>query len=513
MNAGIKATGILLMIGLLFHGGVVYGSDQSRQDLSHEKEQDMLRQSVKVEFKASNTDILNDCATSVIVDSENVIAMYIEVYPDGSINCEDFILHPNEDYWISLNYNDVKEVREFHTGENDGHYYILSIDYATGDLAFRMMPEQDLFWAGDYSYYINDNGSVTISGWKGVDKETTIPDKIDGRAVTTIGNWAFSYCKNLTAIRIPDSVTTIGDEAFSRCEGLTAIELPDSVTTIGNLAFRGCTNMTDIKLSNSLTTIGKAAFDGCGNLTGIDLPDSLTAIGDEAFSSCRSLTHVKIPDSVTTIDSSTFFDCRSLSCVELPNSIKTFDCNPFLYCRSLIRIKVSADHETLTVISNVLFNKAENTLICYPEGLSGSEYIVPEGIQKIGRRAFESADQLTDIGIPDSVTTIERGAFMNCGGLESIIIPNSVTMIGENAFEGCSNLESIRIPDSVTEIGNEAFFCCYDLRNVEIPDSVTMIGSKAFGGCHHVSLIVERGSYAEQYAEENEIRYIYADEN
>lgn len=35
--------------------------------------------------------------------------------------------------------------------------------------------------------------------------------------VTTIGNFAFAGCTNLTSVVIPDSVTTIGDLAFSIC--------------------------------------------------------------------------------------------------------------------------------------------------------------------------------------------------------------------------------------------------------------------------------------------------------
>ena len=48
--------------------------------------------------------------------------------------------------------------------------------------------------------------------------EYTIPD-----GVTSIGNGAFNFCKNLTSITIPDSVTSIGDGAFSFCENLTSV--------------------------------------------------------------------------------------------------------------------------------------------------------------------------------------------------------------------------------------------------------------------------------------------------
>ncbi len=36
-------------------------------------------------------------------------------------------------------------------------------------------------------------------------------------SVTSIGEYAFSYCSNLTSITIPNSVTSIGSSAFSGC--------------------------------------------------------------------------------------------------------------------------------------------------------------------------------------------------------------------------------------------------------------------------------------------------------
>ena len=44
--------------------------------------------------------------------------------------------------------------------------------------------------------------------------------------VTSIGSFAFSYCRYLHTIGIPESVTYIGDKAFYNCSNLT--------TTIGN---------------------------------------------------------------------------------------------------------------------------------------------------------------------------------------------------------------------------------------------------------------------------------------
>src|SRR5208337_504915 len=64
----------------------------------------------------------------------------------------------------------------------------------------------------------------------------TIPN-----SVTSIGDYAFGWCSNLTSITIPDSVTSLGDFAFPYCTSLSSITIPDSVTSIGGFAFQYCT--------------------------------------------------------------------------------------------------------------------------------------------------------------------------------------------------------------------------------------------------------------------------------
>ena len=92
--------------------------------------------------------------------------------------------------------------------------------------------------------------------------QRTITTASDSNA-TKIGEYAFSYCANLTSVDFP-SATSIGEYAFSNCANLTSVDFP------------------------SATSIGEYAFSYCANLTSVDFP-SATRIGSKAFFSCRNL--------------------------------------------------------------------------------------------------------------------------------------------------------------------------------------------------------------------------------
>lgn len=133
----------------------------------------------------------------------------------------------------------------------------------------------------------------------------------------------------------------------------------------------------------------------------------------------------------------------------------------------------------------------------------------PANITRIPDHAFDTSYGLEEIQIPDTVTSIGTRAFYNCHSLTSIHLPDSLTEIKESAFEACSYISDITLPDSLQYIGDYAFNGA--LRNVslKIPSTVKEIGKRAFyrsvtpayGG--YLSLIVEPGSYAYDYAKEN----------
>ena len=164
----------------------------------------------------------------------------------------------------------------------------------------------------------------------GVSSNYVIPN-----SVTTIVEYAFYYCHNLTSMTIPNSVTNIQGDAFNGCSNLTSLVISTNVTTIADEAFSYCYNLPSVIIPKSVTIIGFSSFSGCSSLTNVTIPNSVTNIGSSAFSYCSSLTSVTIPNSVTTIGEYTFNYCTSLTSITIPNSITNIGAWAFSYCPSL----------------------------------------------------------------------------------------------------------------------------------------------------------------------------------
>ena len=293
----------------------------------------------------------------------------------------------------------------------------------------------------------DENGFVIENGV--LTKYTGTAEKVvipDG--VTAIGDYAFYGYSDLAEIIIPNTVTSIGKQAFCSCSNLTNVKIPNSVTLIGWSAFSDCSSLTSIEIPNSITSIDYGTFNGCSNLTSVKLPDTITSISTIAFSGCSSLTSIEIPNGVTVIGDGAFLGCSSLTSIELPDSV---------------------------------------TVIWYS--------------------AFSKCSSLTSVKLSNSITSIGDYAFSDCSSLTSIEIPNSVTSMGCNVFEDCSSLTSVTLSNTLSCIEYEMFVGCKNLTKIVIPESVTSIDEEAFG-ISNLTIYGYAGSYAQTYAQENEIPFV-----
>ena len=209
------------------------------------------------------------------------------------------------------------------------------------------------YWnEGNLTWKLYEDGTLNISG-TGAMKDYNADDNpspaynnskvkkiVIEKGVTSVGDYAFRSCNNLTSIMISNSVTSIGNSAFFYCTSLTSVTIPDNVTSIENYAF-AYTGLKSITIPDSVTNIGNYAFAGCKDLTSITIPDSVTSIGNYAFSYCSSLTSITIPNSVTSIENFAFSKCSSLTNITIPDSVTSIGSSAFNGCSSLQTISLS----------------------------------------------------------------------------------------------------------------------------------------------------------------------------
>ena len=197
--------------------------------------------------------------------------------------------------------------------------------------------------SGEFSYEILDDETICVTAYTGSGGEVTVPQEIDGKTVTALGDELFWYMEEVTAISLPETLEYIGARVFQNCTSITEIKLPDSVTQIDDACFLGCSSLSKINVPSSLVYVGAFAFDetpwitqfdGCSSIIlggrvfykyladedMVVIPKDILCISDNAFDG-KALSFVKIPDSVAFIGDYCFYNCPNLKEIKLPASV------------------------------------------------------------------------------------------------------------------------------------------------------------------------------------------------
>lgn len=160
-------------------------------------------------------------------------------------------------------------------------------------------------------------------------------------SVTSIGDFAFYSCDELTSLSIPDNITEIGNSAFYNCQKLSIVTFSRNFSKIGSSAFAYCVNLTNIALPKSLNELGTSVFYNCKALTTVIFECNLTNITDNMFNYCSNLTSVIIPKGVITIGRYAFNGCSNLTSITITDSVSDIGYSAFKSCNSLASVYIT----------------------------------------------------------------------------------------------------------------------------------------------------------------------------
>ena len=186
------------------------------------------------------------------------------------------------------------------------------------------------------------------------DGALTVPDRLDGHAVTGIADGAFAGCTELKSVTIPEGVLRVEDEVFFGCAALEEVVLPASLEHIGRHAFTRCPSLVSFKVAPGSTRFAfeygylvqwfndrlciVKALDAKGDVT---FPPGIDSICDGAFSHCEKMTSLVLPEGVRWIGYDAFESCVELTTVTFPKSLRSIETDAFYGCRKLSLVRVA----------------------------------------------------------------------------------------------------------------------------------------------------------------------------
>lgn len=248
----------------------------------------------------------------------------------------------------------------------DGERYLVDCGYTGNAPRHYELSKMDY----DYSYEILNDGTLRLYQYEGTDTNIVVPDTIDGRKVTVLGNSTFQYCtqaSDIESVTLPDSLTTIEKNAFYNCEKLKSVTIPQNVSSIGLAAFvEGLSesSLTEIKVDPENPYFSEK--DGV-----VFSKDGTKLI---VFPSGRSGDY-QIPDGTVSVGDYAFYYCVNVSSITVPGSVRSLGEGAFGNCSSLTKA------------------------------------VLNEGLEEIGEYAFQSSSGIRDIIIPASVKSVGKNGF------------------------------------------------------------------------------------------------------
>ena len=224
----------------------------------------------------------------------------------------------------------------------------------------------------DFSYE-KQGGNIRILKYTGKNKKVVIPDKIQGKKVTSIKEGAFNNCKNLKELTLGKNVKSLGVDIESLGNLYSSLENGESIAkTIcdecikleninvkkNNTKFKAKNGVLysksgkeiliypsgkkngKFKIPNKVVKIKAAAFSNSKHLVKVSLGNNVTDIEQGAFWK-SGITSFEVPDNTDYIGNECFAFCKKLKKVNIGKKLRWFELNHFWGCANLQKINLN----------------------------------------------------------------------------------------------------------------------------------------------------------------------------
>ena len=365
----------------------------------------------------------------------------------------------------------------------------------------------------DPDFEIEEN---RIMRYLGHSKKVVVPEGIEELESSSF--WDNQFIEEVV---LPDSLTNMGGDTFYNCKNLRKINIPKNVSLMGNNPFAGCPNIVvsnyspffvmdngalytadkktmiycsiigdedEFVIPEGVKVICKHTFFLCDRFKKITLPKSLEKMENNPFSGCSKLELINnsnayfikddviyngfktsvvgtlnkiksdnlvLLDGIKTINRNSFWNCKGIKRIVFPKSLEDIGYNPFVGCSN---IHFESQSPYYKVVDDVLYNKDQTKIVCYPSWKAVGDVKLPESIITLERGAFSGCSEMTSINL-HNVNIINKSCFTNCSLLKNVYCSDLITYIGEWAFAYCSNLEKVSVLKG-TIVDNNAFSNC-----------------------------------------------------
>lgn len=407
------------------------------------------------------------------------------IYVNNS--CTSFTVPSNVSYidkYAFINATNLEKV--VFLGYESQYSSYLTIGNDNSFTTFKNCPLKEVFLYGEIERHMSNNNT----NYNIFQNNTSIEKVTLGSKVTSIYDYMFDGCSNLSTVIVEGDISSVGTNSFRGTKWLTAGAV-NGIAYLGNFA---------------------AAYDGVSK--DISFKSTTTGIATGLFRSVKQLGKVVLPNSISTVPSLMFYSCEADEVV-IPENISEISYNAFGYAK-IAKLTINKSDAVLNVRSSHddpfgAFRYASLGTVTISRTLKNSSYINEPDRQyahPFGQAAIGKAIITEDIDISDLFNGCQLG---------SVALPDGLSSIGPKAFMydhynytyrynynysyesyfDNTLLQEVNIPASVSTIGSYAFYSCSSLTSVIVGNSIPVrIDDYTFSNRANATLYVPYGCKA-----------------